>query len=175
MGLVAEYSVDATPGSRFTEIYDADAYLDDAAAMDAARHQVVAGNGYHLYLHSLQADIPVRITIRIWDAPPPCPPSDAEGSTTVTIESATGNLVINQLTYGPAGAMDLPRAGFYEGFSWWTGRQAMRDYYDTVLSQLADSGRSARLPNNWRHTQNTERYFLDLMWVREPQSLDDDL
>ncbi len=108
MGLIAEYSVDATPGNRFTGINDADAYLDDAAAMDAARQQVVDGNGYHLYLHSLQADIPVRITIRIWDAPPPCPPPDAEGSTTVTIESATGAAVHSATSSGPTAGRCRP-------------------------------------------------------------------
>ncbi|MGW9032637.1 hypothetical protein ACWGQ5_53635, partial [Streptomyces sp. NPDC055722] len=70
MALLAEHNVTATPGRRVVEIYDADAYLGDEAALDAAEQQVVAGNGYHLYILSLQPDIPVQVTLRIWDTPP---------------------------------------------------------------------------------------------------------
>ncbi|MFF8036253.1 hypothetical protein [Streptomyces sp. NPDC016626] len=173
MGLLTEYSVDAIPGRRFIEIYDADAYLDDAAAMDAARQQVVAGNGYHLYLHSLQPDIPARIEIRVWDTPPSVP-TDTEGHTNITLESETGMLVVNQFTYGPAGDMSLPRPGVYEGHAWWTGRQAVRDYHDTVLRNLAASGQGTRLPDDWRHSPHTERYVLDLAWTRDPSPLDNE-
>ncbi|MEU4932553.1 hypothetical protein AB0G54_39685 [Streptomyces yokosukanensis] len=84
------------------EVYDADAYLGDDDAMTAARRQVVAGNDYHLYLRSLQPDIDVEITIRIWDTPP-APPADAEGQIGISLESETGILVINQVGLGPAG------------------------------------------------------------------------
>ncbi|MFD8251555.1 hypothetical protein [Streptomyces werraensis] len=124
MGLLSEYSINAVPARRFIEVYDADAYLDDAAAMDAARRQVVASNGYHLYLYSLQADIPAQVDIPIWDAPPSAP-GDAEGHAAITLDSETGALVVNQLSYGPAGDMTLPRPGVYRGTAWWTGRQAM--------------------------------------------------
>ncbi|GGV82872.1 hypothetical protein GCM10010294_58680 [Streptomyces griseoloalbus] len=173
MELLAEYSVDAIPGRRFIEIYDADAYLADAASMDAARQQVVAGNGYHLYLHSLQPDIPARIDIRIWDTPPSVP-TDAEGHTGVTVESETGTLVVNQFTYGPAGEMILPRPGVYEGHAWWAGRQAVRDYHDRVLRDLTASGQGTRLPDDWRRSPHTERYVLDLAWIRDSSPLDNE-
>jgi hypothetical protein len=60
MALLAEHHVTATPGRRVLEVYDADAFLGDSAALDAAEVQVVAGNGYHLYLLSLQSDMPSR-------------------------------------------------------------------------------------------------------------------
>ncbi|MFF8544979.1 hypothetical protein ACF060_32390 [Streptomyces werraensis] len=63
---------------------------------------------------SLQADIPAQVDIRIWDAPPPAP-GDAEGHPAITLESETGALVVNQLSYGPAGDMTLPRPGMYRG------------------------------------------------------------
>ncbi|MFF7098480.1 hypothetical protein ACFY9A_39880 [Streptomyces rubradiris] len=173
MGILSEYSVDAVPGRRFIEVYDADAYLDDAAAMDAARRQVVAGNGYHLYLYSLQADIPARVDIRIWDTPPPAP-ADAEGHTDITLESETGALVVNQLSYGPAGDMALPRPGVYKGTAWWTGRQAVGDYHEAVLRDLAQSRPGAQLPDDWRRTPYTERYVLDLAWHGGPSPLDDE-
>ncbi|MEU7213102.1 hypothetical protein AB0B06_32420 [Streptomyces sp. NPDC044989] len=172
MGILSEYGVNAVPGRRFIEVYDADAYLDDAAAMDAARRQVAAGNGYHLYLYSLQADIPARVDIRVWDAPPPPAPGDAEGHATITLESETGALVVNQLSYGPAGDMTLPRPGVYRGTVWWTGRQAMGSYYEATLCDLAASGPEARLADDWRHTPHTERYVLDLAWVSDPSPLE---
>jgi hypothetical protein len=110
MGLLSKYSANAVPGRSFIKVYDADAYLGDAAAMGAARRQVVASNGYHLHLYSLQPDIPTQVDIRIWDAPPPAP-GNAEGHVTITLESETGALVVNQLGYGPAGDMTLPRPG----------------------------------------------------------------
>lgn len=61
MALLAEHNVTTTPGRRVLEIHDADAHLGDETAMDAAETQVVAGNGYHLYLLSLQADMKVQI------------------------------------------------------------------------------------------------------------------
>ncbi|MEV6763855.1 hypothetical protein AB0N16_25110 [Streptomyces sp. NPDC051105] len=129
MALLAEYSCKATPARRVVEVYDADAYLSDDEAMAAAHRQVVAGNGYHLYIRSLQPDIGVEVTIRVWDTPP-APPADVEGQVPVSIESETGILVVNQLEYGPAGEMTLPRPGVYEGHAWWEGRQATADYYE---------------------------------------------
>ncbi|MFI1202427.1 hypothetical protein ACH4VR_23790 [Streptomyces sp. NPDC020883] len=123
MALLAEYTVTAQPDRCLAEVYDSDAYLQDSAALEASREQVVAGNGYHLYLHSLQPAIAVDVIIRIWDEPQ-TPPAHCEGSTPVAIESTTACLVINQLTFGPAGTMDLPRPGVYEGIAWWTGRHA---------------------------------------------------
>ncbi|MFC3346829.1 hypothetical protein ACFOOM_05115 [Streptomyces echinoruber] len=119
--LLAEHHVTATPGRRVLEVYDADAHLGDEAALDAAETQVVAGNGYHLYLLSLQPDMKVQVTIRIWDTPPP-PPAEAEGHTRVSLESETGILVVGQLDRGPADEITLPRPGVYEGHAWWQNR-----------------------------------------------------
>ncbi|MGV9562976.1 hypothetical protein [Streptomyces sp. NPDC003480] len=174
MALLAEYSCKATPGRRVVEVYDADAYLGDDDAMKAARTQVVAGNGYHLYLRSLQPDIDVDITIRIWDTPLPSPPADAEGHIPVSIESETGILVINQLGLGPAGETNLPRPGVYKGHAWWTNRQATADYYDTTLGQLTDDTPDGWLTDAWRDCPVTERYVLDLAYTHAPEPLDDE-
>jgi hypothetical protein len=53
--------------------------------------------------------------------------------------------------------MSLPRPGVYGGHAWWTGRQAVRDYHDTALRDLAASGQGTRLPDDWRHSPHTER------------------
>ncbi|MFI1963702.1 hypothetical protein ACH429_06110 [Streptomyces pathocidini] len=173
MALLAECSVNATPGRRIVEVYDADAYLGDEDAMDSAEQQVVAGNGYHLYLYSLQPDIDVEVTIRIWDTPPP-PPADNEGTIPVSIESETGTLVVNQLSIGPAGQTSLPRPGIYEGHAWWTGRQAAADYYDATLDQLTPDSPDDSLQQAWRSSPVTERYVLDLAYTRPPEPTDDE-
>ncbi|MGW2788096.1 hypothetical protein ACWC3X_44290 [Streptomyces populi] len=174
MALLAEHNVTATPGRRVLEVYDADAFLGDEAALDAAEVQVVAGNGYHLYLLSLQPDMPVQITIRIWDTPPQ-PPADAEGHVGISLESETGILVIGQLDRGPApDDVVLPRPGVYEGHAWWTNRQAAGTYYDTTLSQLPDDAPDTWLTEAWNNCPITERYVLDLAYTREPEPIDDD-
>ncbi|MGX6744962.1 hypothetical protein [Streptomyces peucetius] len=103
---IAEFRVTARPGRRIVEIYDADVYLGDEAALEASRKQVVAGTGHHLYL---QPDIRAHVAVRIWPTPPQ-PPAQVEGHVPVTLESETGTLVINQLTLGPAGEATLPPA-----------------------------------------------------------------
>ncbi|WP_030415074.1 hypothetical protein [Streptomyces sp. NRRL S-1448] len=170
MALLAEHTVKARPAHGLVEVYDADAYLDDSAAAEASRQQVVAGNGYHLYLHSLQPDIKVDVTIRIWDQPQ-APPKDCEGSTPVTIESATACLVINQLTFGPAGTIDLPRPGIYEGHAWWTGRNATRDYYNRTLTEHTQP---ERLKRAWQNNPTPERYYLDLHRTHDVPPDDED-
>ncbi|MGW5611520.1 hypothetical protein ACWEWI_36770 [Streptomyces sp. NPDC003753] len=134
---------------------------------------MVAGNGYHLYLRSLQPDIDVDVTIRIWDAPP-APPADAEGHIDIGIESETGILVINQLSLGPAGEMPLPRPGVYQGHAWWINRQAAADYYNTTLAQLTDDSPDGWLTQAWNNCPVTERYVLDLAYIREPEPIDDE-
>ncbi|MFI1954268.1 hypothetical protein ACH437_20830 [Streptomyces xinghaiensis] len=171
MALVTEYSVATTPDRRMVEVYDADAYLGDTAAMDAAEVEVVAGNGYHLYLYSLQPDIAVQVTIRVWDSPPPEPPANAEGHTTVSLESDTGMLVVNRLGFGPAGQMTLPRPGVYEGHAWWTGRRAMAAFYASTLRRLDDDPDALEA---WKNAPVTERYVFDLAWEREPEPVDED-
>ncbi|PKT73299.1 hypothetical protein CW362_09165 [Streptomyces populi] len=174
MALLAEHHVTATPGRRVLEVYDADAFLGDTVALDAAEAHVVAGNGYHLYLLSLQPDMPVRITIRIWDTPPE-PPADAEGHVGISLESETGILVVRQLDRGPApGDVVLPRPGVYEGHAWWAGRQAAGDYYDTTLARLADDAPDSWLTEAWNNCPVAERYVLDLAHSREPEPVDDD-
>ncbi|MFF4606108.1 hypothetical protein ACFY12_25630 [Streptomyces sp. NPDC001339] len=173
MALLAEYTVTAEPDRCLVEVYDADAYLQDSAALEASREQVVAGNGYHLYLHSLQPVIGVDVIIRIWDEPQ-TPPAHCEGSTSVTIESATACLVVNQLTFGPAGTMDLPRPGVYEGTAWWTGRHATRDYYDRTLAELAEHPDPDALEDVWRNNPTSESYVLDLHYAREATPDDED-
>ncbi|MGV9242547.1 hypothetical protein [Streptomyces sp. NPDC003710] len=141
--------------------------------MAAARRQVVAGNGYHLYIRSLQPDIDVEVTIRVWDTSP-APPADAEGQIPVSIESETAILVVNQLEYGPAGEMTLPRPGAYEGHAWWEGRQATADHYESSLDHPMDDTFEDHLTRAWNNCPVTERYVLDLACIREPEPVDED-
>lgn len=174
MALVTEYSTLARPDRRIVEVYDADAYLGDGEALEAAEDRVVAGNGYHLYLHSLQPDIDVRVTIRVWDTPQE-PPKDAEGTAPVSLESETGVLVVNQFTLGPAGEMTLPRPGVYEGHAWWDGRRVTADYYNQCgHRRTAEQWDSRRLRRAWEECPVQERYVLDLWYVREPEPVDDE-
>jgi hypothetical protein len=174
MALITEYRTQARPDRRIVEVYDADAYLADDDALTASRSQVVAGNDYHLYLHSLQSDIDVRVALRVWEAPRPLP-EDVEGSVPVTLESETGILVINQLTLGPAGEMTLPRPGVYEGRAWWTGRQATADYHSTCgHRRVAENWERGRLRQAWEECPVQEQYVLDLWYVREPEPVDDE-
>ncbi|MFJ4031528.1 hypothetical protein [Streptomyces griseoluteus] len=163
MALLAEHNISATPGRCIVEVYDADAFLGDEAALDAAEVQVVAGNGYHLYLLSLQTDIDVQVTIRIWDTPP-TPPADAEGHVAIDLESATGTLVIGQLDRGPADELTLPRPGVYQGHAWWENRQATADYYWSTLNHPNDDTSEDHLTQAWKNCPVTERYVLDLAY-----------
>lgn len=91
MSLITEYTTTARPDRRTVEVYDSEAYLGDDEALQQSRTQVVAGNGYHLYLHSLQPDIEVQVTIRVWDTPQQ-PLEDAEGTVPVSWNRRRANL-----------------------------------------------------------------------------------
>ncbi|MEV4191997.1 hypothetical protein [Streptomyces toxytricini] len=174
MPLIAEYGTMAQPDRGIVEVYDSDAYLGDDEALQQSRTQVVAGNGYHLYLHSLQSDIEVQVTIRVWDTPQK-PPEEAEGTVPVSLESETGQLVVNQLTYGPAGMMDLPRPGVYDGHAAWSGRKATAAYYNTCLQRAADEQWDAeQIGAAWKQCSTAEQYTLDLWLVRESEPEDED-
>jgi hypothetical protein len=174
MPLLTEYSVRARPDRRVLQVYDADAYLGDDQALVASRTEVVAGNGYHLYLHSLQPDIRALVTIRIWDVMQE-PPADAEGSVPVTLESETGILVVNQLTFGPAGEMTLPCPGVYSGHAWWEGRQATAGYYDECIRRgVHEHWDRKRIGLSWQQCPVQERYVLDLTFLRDPEPVDED-
>lgn len=174
MALITEYHTTARPNYSLVEVYDSDAYLDDADAANRSRTEVVAGNGYHLYLRSLQPDIRVKVVIRIWDSPQE-PPGDSEGIATVTLESETGVLVINQITMGPAGEMTLPQPGVYAGHAWWKGRQAAADYYDEIIRQGATQPWSpGQLGQAWAQSPVTEQYTLDLWFLRACEPEDDE-
>ncbi|MFD4790771.1 hypothetical protein ACFWN1_27730 [Streptomyces sp. NPDC058459] len=173
MALLAEHSIRATPGRCIVEVYDADAFLGDEAALDAAEVQVVAGNGYHLYLLSLQTDIDVQVTIRIWDTPP-TPPADAEGHVAIDLESETGTLVIGQLDRGPADELTLPRPGVYQGHAWWENRQATADYYWSTFHQPSDDTSEDHLTQAWKNCPVTERYILDLAYSHASEPDEDE-
>ncbi|GBP98817.1 hypothetical protein SSP531S_02100 [Streptomyces spongiicola] len=69
MALIAEFRTTAQPDRGIVEVYDADAYEADCEAAAKARSEVVAGNGYHLCLRTLQPDLRIEIAVRIWDGP----------------------------------------------------------------------------------------------------------
>ncbi|WP_406514034.1 hypothetical protein OG851_40495 [Streptomyces sp. NBC_00161] len=174
MPVIAEYITMAQPDRGIVEVYDSDAYLGDDEALKQSRTQVVAGNGYHLYLHSLQPDIQVQVTIRIWDTPQRSL-AEAEGTTAVTLESETGLLVVNQLTYGPAGEMSLPRPGVYEGHAAWTGRAATAAYHEASIRRAAEEQWSPeQIGDSWEQCPAAEQYTLDLWFVRESEDEDDE-
>ncbi|MEU9143999.1 hypothetical protein [Streptomyces sp. NPDC048349] len=174
MPLTAEYITMAQPDRGIVEVYDSDAYLGDDEALRQSRTRVVAGNGYHLYLHSLQPDIPVQVTLRIWDAPQQAS-AEAEGTTAVSLESETGLLVVNQLTYGPAGEMSLPRPGVYEGHATWSGRAAAAAYHEAAMRRAVEEQWSPeRIGNAWERCPTAEQYTLDLWFVRESEPEDED-
>ncbi|MER6481040.1 hypothetical protein [Streptomyces filamentosus] len=173
MSLITEYSTSARPDRRLVEVYDSDAYLGSDEAYDQSRTQVVAGDGYHLYLQCGQPDIAVQVIIRVWDTPQK-PPENAEGTVPVSLESDTGRLVINQLTFGPAGEMVLPRPGVYNGHAAWSGRAATAAYYNTCLHRGAEEQWDAeQIGAAWRQCPTVEQYTLDLWFVREPVPEDD--
>ncbi|MCM1974527.1 hypothetical protein [Streptomyces sp. G1] len=174
MSLITEYSTMARPDRGIVQVYDADAYLGDDETLARSRAEVAAGNGYHLYLHSLQADVEVQVTIKIWDSPQK-PPVDVEGIVTLTLESETGQLVVNQLTYGPAGVMELPRPGVYDGQASWIGRNATAAYCESSHRRSVEEEWSKdQLRAAWAQCPATEQYTLDLWFVRESEDEDDE-
>ncbi|MEU6384438.1 hypothetical protein ABZ847_12785 [Streptomyces bauhiniae] len=174
MTLIAEYRTTARPDRGIVEIYDAAAYEADPQAVVRARAEVVAGNGYHLYLHTLQPDLSVMVAIRVWNGPQR-PPEDAEGWTAVVLESETGDVVVNQLALGPAGMTTLPRPGVYTGHAWWTGRQAAADYYDqNVRGGTRQPMTVEEVVRAREQSPVTEQYTFDLWFLRDCEDEDDE-
>ncbi|MEU0117062.1 hypothetical protein ABZ137_26030 [Streptomyces bobili] len=174
MTLITEYRTSARPDRCVIEVYDADAYEGDEEAWDRAVTEVVAGNGYHLYLRTLQPDLRVEVAIQVWDAPQD-PPEGVEGWIGIRLESETSELVVNQLASGPAGTTRLPRPGVYAGHAWWTGRQAAAEYYDQNIrggSQQLDTVEDVR--RVLELSPVVERYTLDLWFLRDPEPVDDE-
>ncbi|MGW6535469.1 hypothetical protein ACWGBV_01640 [Streptomyces sp. NPDC055051] len=174
MSLIAEYSVTARPDRGLVEVYDADAYAGSDEAYARSRVEVVAGDGFHLYLQTRHPDIAVRVTIRVWDAPQQ-PPEDAEGTVPVSLESETGRLVIGQVTFGPAGEMVMPRPGVYEGHATWSGRAVAAACCDVCNQRGAEGqGDSEGTVAEWSRCPRAEEYTLDLRFVRESDPEDDE-
>ncbi|MEU8779593.1 hypothetical protein [Streptomyces sp. NPDC048606] len=173
MPLLVQATTLARPSYRLVEVYDSDAYLTDDEAIAAAERNVVGGNGYHLYMLSLQSDLKVEVTIRVWEAPQPSP-VDVEGFTPVSLESETGVLVVGQFALGPAGEMSLPRSGVYEGTVSWSGRAAAARYHEQALREIEGDWSTTRIRQLWDDNPQPEQYILDLWYVREPEPVDDD-
>ncbi|MYV79429.1 hypothetical protein GT352_36800 [Streptomyces sp. SID1046] len=174
MTLLTQSTTLARPSHRLVEIYDSDAYRTDSTAVAAAERNVVGSNGYHLYLFSLQSDLEVEVTVRVWDEPQPSP-GEAEDFTEVSLESESGILVIGQFAFGPAAEMSLPRPGVYEGHVSWTGRIAAAEYYEHALRQIEDDWSTARIRQLWHDNPQPEQYTLDLWYVRESEPADDEV
>ncbi|MBH5338502.1 hypothetical protein IHE55_28460 [Streptomyces pactum] len=167
MTLISEYRTRATPAYGTVEIADADADVTDTEALEAARAQVVAGNGYQLYLHSLQHDIDVEIVIRVWESPFP-QPAEAEGAALITLESKVGVLLVKQFTYGLAGQLNLPQPGVYEGHVTWSERQETAAYYNTCLRRSVEENWDAdQIGEAWKNSPVRDKYEINLWHVRE--------
>ncbi|GAA3092173.1 hypothetical protein GCM10017562_74240 [Streptomyces roseofulvus] len=147
MPLITTFSTNVRPDRRLVEVHDSDAYLGSDEAWERSRTQV-------------------------WDTPQQ-PPEDAEGTVPVSLESETGQLVIMQLTFGPAGEMDLPRPGVYDGHAAWKGREAAASYNTRIKHAAEQQGDAGQLGAAWRQCPTTEQYTLDLWFVRESEPEDD--
>ncbi len=82
---------------------------------------------------------------------------------------------MNQIEYGPAGEMSLPRSGVYTGHAWWENRQATGDYYQTTLDRPTDDTFEDDLTEAWNNPPVTERYILDLAYSRASEPDDEEL
>ncbi len=72
--------------------------------------------------------------------------------------------------FGPAGVMDLPRPGVYNGHAAWSGREATAGYYNTCIQRGAEEQWDAeQIGAAWRQCPTTEQYSLDLWFVRESE------
>ncbi|MGW7530225.1 hypothetical protein [Streptomyces sp. NPDC054783] len=60
------------------------------------------------------------------------------------------------------------------GHAWREGRAAAADHYGTTLDQLSDDSSEDVLLEVWSTNPVTERYVLDLAYVREPEPVDDE-
>ncbi|MFD3938144.1 hypothetical protein ACFWSF_26365 [Streptomyces sp. NPDC058611] len=162
MSLITELKTLAYPDYRLLEIRDSDTIVTDDEAADASRTRVVVGSGPHIYISSLQRDIDVQVTIRIWDSPQE-PPTDVEGHTQVSFESPTGLISVDQLTMGSAAFMALPCPGVYEGHAAWTNRQATSDYVDECMDRsLEEDWDSIQTRQAWNECPVLEEYTIDL-------------
>ncbi|MEU6314707.1 hypothetical protein [Streptomyces sp. NPDC047014] len=169
MSLLTEFKVLAIPDYRLVEIRDSDASLSDAKMVETAKVRVVASGGSQICIHSLQRDIDVQVTIRIWDSPQE-PPHGVEGYTQVALESPTGVIGVDALITGDA-CMSLPFPGSYEGHAAWINRQATADYVDECIARAAEEEWTAvRIGQAHKECPVLEQYCLDLWHTREPDA-----
>ncbi|MEU6862780.1 hypothetical protein ABZ924_05795 [Streptomyces sp. NPDC046876] len=172
MTILAEHRLLAVPDRRVIELYDADAYVGTAAVLDQLDEHVVAGDGYHLYIGSLQSGVGVEVAIRVHDAPPAMwPPAD--GSTELTLECATGTLIVGEFTAGVAGEVELPRPGVYRVRASWQGRES--------TAHQASAIRLRAVEEQWNRTATrqaldtlagSETYGFDMWYLHEPEDED---
>lgn len=169
MSLIVEFKVLGIPEYCLAEIRDSNSSLSGAAMIQAARSSVVASNGPRICIHSLQRDIDVQITIRVWGGPQEVP-KGAEGHAQVTFQSLTGEIGVDVLTDEVA-HMTLPARGSYEGHAAWVHRQATSDYWDECISRsVEEDWSSVRIGQARKECPVLEEYTIDLWHVGDASS-----
>jgi hypothetical protein len=139
--LLAEFSTLATPAYRHLMLYDQDA---DAAGEDGLAlprpDQVVTGNGYLVFLASLQDLDKVRVAVHVWDARPDAVPGLWDGSAELTLTCATGVLLLREPTRDVPGIWRLPAPGEYGVRIGWRHRELMAERQQDLLDRYGSAG-----------------------------------
>jgi hypothetical protein len=175
--LLAEYSTLATPAYRHLMLYDQDADAagdDDSLALPRA-DQVVTGNGYLVYVGSLQDLDSVQVTLHVWDAPPGPPPETWDGSTELTLTCATGVLLLREPTQAVPGIWKLPAPGEYAVQISWRHRELMAQRQQELLDRYTSGTHvdHEALAHARERLGHPEQYRLDL-WRTGDAETDDD-
>ncbi|MGW4893596.1 hypothetical protein ACWEQL_15230 [Kitasatospora sp. NPDC004240] len=176
VALLQEHRTEARPDHGLIEVYDADAYLTDSAAVRRSRETIVAGTGTQLYLHSPQGIAPAELTLLVWDGPAREDTAwEEEGHSRQILDLPTGMVVIRAFSPEIAGCYELPRPGAYAARVAWKGRRAAADQEASFLKQLATpEGELNPDPVFAAHRRALESYRIDLWWTAESDPEEDD-
>ena len=134
---------------------DADAVDSDLAA--ASRENVVACDGYQMYIGSQQADIPVRVVVAVWPDDPHRGVEAWDGEVVTTLFCRTGHFLLREMAGGVPGDWQLPATGRYDVRLRWRNRE---------ITEQAAHGGTPVLDDAAFH--GLEEYCVD-MWLSADQ------
>lgn len=169
MPSLAEFSTLATPVYRTLLVRDADADadIDGGATMLRANRDVVASNGYQLYLGSLQESGKVSVRLQVWDGPRSAELTDWSGQVDARLTLNTGLVIVEEITSGPAAEWRLPTgAGEYAVRAYFRHREEKADRVSRIYQEASAGGwTTGRVMESLNEVDGLEEYLLYLWRV----------
>ncbi len=175
--IVETHSLSLRPTNSLFSLRDieCDAGVGADEAIEEAFDRVTASTGYEIFVAAAQSDLPIRVSLELWDGEPDINP-DGDGWTRMNssaLQCPSGHLTLGRDVSAIDGEW-LPEPGIYNVVVYFKGRQEAAARAVDIAQDTLDMNVRETVEYQRLHGADIEQYVIRMWWSSDLPSDDDD-